>query len=108
MTIGLKIISARPSVSPQIAPSDVAELKARHIFIEGGKVSDDKAASFSNAVNELPRPTPAYCRTGTLSATLRSLSKTGRLPIAQILAATQGASYDMNGVDRRVANGAKQ
>lgn len=137
-----KILSARLSVSPQIAPTDVNDVKAkgyrsiicnrpdgegadqpnfaeiaavakemgleaRYIPVEGGKVSDADAAAFGAALDELPGPTLAYCRTGTRSATLWSLSQAENRPIADILAATQNAGYDMSGVVRRIANGGK-
>ncbi|MFX0543999.1 TIGR01244 family sulfur transferase [Roseovarius sp. S1116L3] len=137
-----KIISARLSVSSQIAPADVAALKekgyrsiicnrpdgegpdqpsfaevaaaaekqgmeARYIPIEGGKVSDEDARTFGAALDELPGPTLAYCRSGTRSATLWSLSQAKGHPVADILAATQKAGYDMSGVVRRIANGGK-
>jgi sulfide:quinone oxidoreductase len=49
----------------------------------------------------------AYCRTGTRSATLWSLSQARPHAVADILAATKAAGYDMNGVARRIANGGK-
>ncbi|WP_099827115.1 bifunctional protein tyrosine phosphatase family protein/NAD(P)/FAD-dependent oxidoreductase [Oceaniglobus indicus] len=137
-----KKISTRLSVSPQITPDDVAELKARgfrsiicnrpdgegadqpsfteiaavagqhglearYIPIEGGMVSDADATAFGDALDEMPGPTLAYCRTGTRSATLWSLNAAGNRPVADILAATQAAGYDMSGVVRRITNGGK-
>ncbi|MFX0540751.1 TIGR01244 family sulfur transferase [Roseovarius sp. S4756] len=137
-----KTISARLSVSSQIAPADVAALKemgyrsivcnrpdgegpdqpsftevaaaaekqgmeARYIPIEGGKVSDEDAQIFGSALETLPGPVLAYCRSGTRSATLWSLSQAKGHPVADILAATQKAGYDMSGVVRRIANGGK-
>ncbi|SNT73797.1 sulfide:quinone oxidoreductase [Paracoccus seriniphilus] len=142
MTLDSKRISARLSVSAQIAPEDVAKLKAqgyraiicnrpdgegadqpsfaeidaaarengleaRYIPVVGGRVSDEDAALFAAALEELPGPICAYCRSGTRSATLWSLSQATKLPTADILAATQKAGYDMSGVVRRIANGGK-
>lgn len=142
MTVEPKTISSQLAVAAQIAPSDLADLKAqgfrsvicnrpdgegadqptfseiaaaasalgleaRYIPIEGGKVSDADAAGFATALDELPGPTLAYCRSGTRSTTLWSLAQAGRLPVAEILAATQRAGYDMGGVVRRIANGGK-
>ncbi len=58
-------------------------------------------------MQELPRPILAYCRTGTRSATLWSLSQAGRMSVADILAATKAAGYDMGGVVRRITDGGK-
>ncbi|WP_394178451.1 TIGR01244 family sulfur transferase [Yoonia maritima] len=82
-------------------------LEAVYQPIVAGKVSDDDAVAFGNALDTLPGPVLAYCRTGTRSATLWSLSQASTLSVADILAATKAAGYDMGGVVRRIANGGK-
>lgn len=109
------IISNRPDGEGADQPSfseiaKVAEelgIEARHIPVSGGLVSDEDAAAFGKALDDLPGPTLAYCRTGTRSATLWSLSQANLQPVVDILAATQNAGYDMSGVVRRIANGGK-
>lgn len=109
------IISNRPDGEGADQPSfseiaKVAEelgIEARHIPVSGGLVSDEDAAAFGKALDDLPGPTLAYCRTGTRSATLWSLSQANLRPVVDILAATQNAGYDMSGVVRRIANGGK-
>ncbi|MCE8007505.1 bifunctional protein tyrosine phosphatase family protein/NAD(P)/FAD-dependent oxidoreductase [Aestuariivita sp.] len=82
-------------------------LDAQYLPIVSGKVRDEDAAAFGAALTSLPGPTLAYCRTGTRSATLWSLAQAGTLSVADILAATKAAGYDMGGVVRRIANGGK-
>lgn len=82
-------------------------LQARYVPVAAGKVNDDDVASFAIAMRELPKPVLAFCRTGTRSATLWSLSEAGQKPLADILAATKAAGFDMAGVARRIANGGK-
>jgi len=89
------------------AAAKAAGLETRYLPIVSGMVRDDDAAAFGAAMRELPGPVLAYCRTGTRSATLWSLSEAKRRPLAEILAATKAAGYDMNGVARRIANGGK-
>jgi len=84
-----------------------AGLEARYLPIIAGMVSDADAADFDKALNELPGPTLAYCRTGTRSATLWSLAQAKQRSLADILAATKAAGYDMGGVVRRIVNGGK-
>lgn len=72
-----------------------------------GKVADADAAAFAEAMMRLPKPALAFCRTGTRSATLWSLSQAATLPLSDILSKTKGAGYDMGGVVRRIANGGK-
>ncbi|MGP1358943.1 TIGR01244 family sulfur transferase [Roseicyclus sp.] len=82
-------------------------LKTAYLPITAGKVSDADADRFRALMTELPGPILAYCRTGTRSATLWSLAVAKEKPVADILAATQGAGYDMGGVVRRIANGGR-
>ena len=138
----IKRISSALSVSPQIAATDIATLKAegfrsiicnrpdgegadqpnfeeiraaaeaagmevRYIPIQTGMVRDADADAFGAALQDLPGPVFAYCRSGTRSATLWSLAMAKTLPIAHILGATKAAGYDMNGVARRITNGGK-
>ncbi len=82
-------------------------LETSYLPIVSGKVRDEDATAFGAALTELPGPTLAYCRTGTRSATLWSLSEAETRNVADILSATKAAGYDMGGVVRRIANGGK-
>ena len=82
-------------------------LDAAYLPIVAGKVGDDDADCFADLMTELPGPVLAYCRTGTRSATLWSLTQAKTLSVAQILSATKAAGYDMAGVVRRIANGGR-
>lgn len=82
-------------------------LEMRYIPVSGGIVEDADAQAFGQALETLPKPILAYCRTGTRSATLWSLAKAKSMPLADILSATKKAGYDMKGVVRRIANGGK-
>ena len=84
-----------------------AGLETLYLPIVSGKVEDADAAKFGDARDALPGPVLAYCRTGTRSATLWSLSQAKSLPVSDIPAATKSAGYDMGGVVRRIANGGK-
>ncbi|WP_438986677.1 TIGR01244 family sulfur transferase [Marivivens donghaensis] len=84
-----------------------AGLETLYLPIVSGKVEDADAAKFGDALDALPGPVLAYCRTGTRSATLWSLSQAKSMPVSDILAATKSAGYDMGGVVRRIANGGK-
>lgn len=88
------------------AASD-AGLETRYLPIVSGKVTDQNADEFGSLLGALPGPVFAYCRTGTRSATLWSLSQASRLATSEILRATKAAGYDMGGVVRRIVNGGK-
>ena len=138
----IKSISAKLSVSPQIAADDLQKiadmgfrtvvcnrpdgegadqpvfeeidleakklgLETRYLPVISGKVQDEDALAFRQMMDEVPGPILAYCRTGTRCATLWSLSQAEKMTVADILAATKSAGYDMAGVVRRIANGGK-
>ena len=85
-----------------------AGLTAAYLPIVAGKVSDADATAFGALMDRLPKPVLAFCRTGTRSATLWSLSEGGRgRALPEIIAATKAAGYDMSGVVRRIANGGR-
>ena len=84
-----------------------AGLIAAYVPVESGMVTDENVSEFGAALKDLPRPVLGYCRSGTRSATLWSLHEAQKRPLAEILAATKVAGYDMNGVARRIANGGK-
>lgn len=88
--------------------AEAAGLEARYIPIVSGKVSDADAVTFDTALQELPGPVLAYCRTGTRSTTLWALAEGARgTALPDILKSTKSAGYDMSGVARRIANGGK-
>ena len=98
----------QPSFAEIEATTKAAGLQAAYLPIVAGKVSDQEATAFGALMDSLPKPVLAFCRTGTRSATLWSLSEGGRgRPLPEILAATKAAGYDMAGVVRRIANGGR-
>ncbi|WP_372675311.1 TIGR01244 family sulfur transferase [Aquicoccus sp.] len=84
-----------------------AGIEAHYLPVTSGLVQDSDAEAFGQALLELPGPVLAYCRTGTRSATLWSLTEADRRPVSEILAATKAAGFDMAGVARRIVNGGK-
>lgn len=98
----------QPTFKEMEAAAKKAGLEAQYIPIVSGKVLDEDAEKFGNALSMLPSPTLAYCRSGTRSATLWSLAEGARgTSIPEILSATNAAGYNMSGVARRIANGGR-
>lgn len=97
----------QPSFEEITKAAKVMGMEVRYVPIMSGMVSDEDVSAFSAALNELPRPILAYCRSGTRSATLWSFHESENRPMPEILAATNSAGYDMSGVARRIANGGK-
>lgn len=98
----------QPSFAEIANASRQAGLETAYLPVVSGQVSDDDAHAFGDLLDRLPNPTLAFCRTGTRSATLWSLSEaTKGRPTADIMAATKAAGFDMKGVVRRVVNGGR-
>ncbi len=81
-----------------------AGIGTHYLPVESGKVSDEDAEAFGRLMDGAPKPVLAYCRTGTRSITMWSLSRAGKLPLPEILHKAKDAGYDMHGVVRRIAN----
>ncbi len=98
----------QPSFAEIEAAAQAAGMQAAYLPIVSGKVDDADAQAFGALLDRLPKPILAYCRSGTRSATLWSLSEGGRgRPLPEIIAATTAAGFDMAGVVRRIANGGR-
>lgn len=77
-------------------------LDVRYIPVIPGQLTDDDVTAFTGAMQELPAPTLAFCRTGTRSATLWALSQAGHLSTDAILKTTTAAGYDLSGLRTRL------
>ena len=71
-------------------------LAYRHLPVVSGNITAGDAADFSRAMQTLPLPVLAFCRTGTRSASLWALQAPGA--IDAVLAASQAAGYDLSGL----------
>ncbi|RMF41530.1 MAG: TIGR01244 family phosphatase [Alphaproteobacteria bacterium] len=69
----------QPAFADIAAAAQAAGLEARCIPVRSGVIRPDDAASFAQALRELPGPVLAYCRSGARSASLWALSQAGRL-----------------------------
>lgn len=95
----------QPTYDEIAAAAQNAELKSVYLPIVSGNLRDSDAQEFGATLADLPSPVLAYCRSGTRSATLWSLSEAHRRPLADILAATRAAGYDMSSMISRIENG---
>ena len=89
----------QPSFPEIEAAARAAGMQAAYLPVVSGKVGEEDAQAFVLLMDRLPKPILAYCRTGTRSATLWSLSEAAQgRPLAEIILATKAAGYDMTGV----------
>ena len=95
----------QPSFAEIAAAAKAAGMEAAYLPVQSGVVSDADALQFAALMDRLPKPVLAFCRSGTRSATLWALAQAASgKPLADILAATRTAGYDLSGVARRIAN----
>jgi sulfide:quinone oxidoreductase len=80
-----------------------AGIKAIHLPVVSNTISQEDAISFGEALEELPKPVLAYCRSGTRSAVLWSLSEaSGGRPVQEILSMAAHAGYDLSALSPRL------
>lgn len=70
------------------------------IPVISGRMTGDNVTAFAAALAAAEAPVLAYCRSGTRSITLWSLSQSGKRPAAEIVGLAAAAGYDMSGVVR--------
>ena len=127
----IKALSPNLSVSPQIAPAQIAAaasahgfrsiicnrpdgeesdqpncadiegaardfgLEFAHIPVSGKDFTRESVAAFAAALENLPKPVLAFCRTGTRSAVLWALSNNGSLTADERIRTGARAGYDL-------------
>ncbi len=84
----------QPRNAELAAAAQKAGLGWRYIPVSSGQFTEAQVQSFAEALNELPGPVLAYCRSGTRCCALWALQAKG--PADDILAATRAAGYDMS------------
>lgn len=77
-------------------------LVARYMPVVSGAMSSDDARAFAEAMDELPKPVLAYCRSGTRCAMLWGWSEAGSRAADDIVARGADAGYDLRPVAERV------
>jgi sulfide:quinone oxidoreductase len=94
----------QPAFSQIEAAAQAAGLSASYCPVETGKVTDADARAFGELLDTLPKPVLAYCRSGTRSTTLWSLSEGARgRPLLEVVSTARAAGYDMSGAAQRIA-----
>lgn len=96
------IVNNRPDHEEPGQPRD-AELAAaaaqaglgwRHLPVVSGQFSEAQVHAFAEALDQLPGPVLAFCRSGTRCSALWALQADG--PVDSILATTAAAGYDLS------------
>ena len=98
----------QPNFAEIARAAAAAGMQAAYVPVAAGRVREEEVRQFGEALDALPRPVLAYCRTGMRSATLWALvaAAQGRAA-ADILGTAKAAGYELSGLTRRVANGGR-
>lgn len=95
----------QPGFDDVAQSAEAGGLATRSVPIISGQMTEADAEAFRTALNALPKPILAYCRSGTRCTVMWSLTQIDRLGGDAILRATAAAGYDMSGLvaqlDRR-------
>ena len=67
--------AGQPDFADIAAAARAAGITARYIPVKSGMVTEADAAAFGAALEEMPRPVVAYCRSGSRSASLWSMQE---------------------------------
>lgn len=87
--------AGQPDYAEIEAAAHAAGLQTWFQPVISGNVTDQDGADFRAAIEALPDPVFAYCRTGTRCAMLWALAQAGQLSVDEIMQATQAAGYDL-------------
>ncbi|MFT6683824.1 MAG: sulfide:quinone oxidoreductase [Loktanella salsilacus] len=87
--------AGQPSFADIKAAAEAAGLQALHMPVVSGQIAQADVAAFGAALTSLPGPVLAFCKSGTRAATLWTRSQAGQRPVAELLARTNAAGYDM-------------
>ena len=94
----------QPSFAEIRAAAEAAGLAVAHIPVVSGQISEADVAAFGAALAELPAPVLAFCKSGTRAATLWTRAEAGKRPMADLLARTNAAGYDMTATVAQIAS----
>lgn len=67
-----------------------------HVPVSGGAFPPASVADFARALDSLPGPVLAYCRTGTRCCVLWALTQVGKQPASALIETARVAGYDLS------------
>lgn len=93
---------AQPSADALKKAAKDAGLEYRHIPVVPGQITDQQIDAFAAALEDLPKPALAFCRTGTRSISLWSLCQAGAETADSLIRNAEKAGYDISGLKDRI------
>lgn len=88
----------QPDAATVRAAAEAAGLAFVHIPVSMSSLGPEEVEALRHALDTLPGPALAFCRSGTRSAILWALSQAGDRPVDELIAAAAAAGYDLSGL----------
>lgn len=96
-------LPGQPAYEEIAAAARAHDIRMVNIPVVGGRLSSEDVQSFGMALDDLPDPLVAYCRSGTRSITLWALDQGARgTPVEEIIAAGRQAGYDLSEIRQMI------
>lgn len=95
----------QPSWESLQAAAAAKGLQARHIPVVMGQIADADVDRFRQALEELPKPIVAFCRTGTRSTALWALANEASLTVDERIRIAAEQGYDLEPLRARLGQG---
>lgn len=90
------------------AAARAAGLESRHIPVTALAISESDVAAFEQALEQLPKPILAFCRTGNRSTILWALANDGALTADERIRTAARAGYDLEPFRARMGDGGER
>ena len=88
-------VDGQPGMDAIAAAAQARGLPLLRIPVLGSAIGEADIAAYRRALDELPRPILAYCRSGNRSSVLWALARAGELPADTLIATAREAGYDL-------------
>lgn len=79
------------------AAAKASGLDIRHQPVNAGQMTEADVEAFKTAIDELPGPVFAYCRSGTRCIMLWAIAESSRRPMPEVLEIARRAGYNLGG-----------
>jgi sulfide:quinone oxidoreductase len=90
--------AGQPESTEIEAAAKAAGLAYRYIPVTPGQMTEEKVVQFAEAIEDLPRPVLAFCRSGTRSISLYCLAEAESMPSDELIGEAAKAGYDLEGL----------
>jgi uncharacterized protein (TIGR01244 family) len=92
----------QPDFNEIAQAAEAAGLQSRTVPIISGQVTQEALDQFRAALDEMPKPILAYCRSGTRCTMLWALTQIGTMESSEIERRASEAGYDVSGLLRQM------